>query len=472
MSTELSTQPQRRQIIVQEAAVPLFDTGKFDHMGRIAKVMANMSLIPDHLRGNDADVTFANCFMVVNQAHIWGMDPFAVAQSMFVVHGKLGYEGKLIAAMIEAKTGYPLDYQWNDATPGTDAYGIRVTGVRPSDGEIKTIEGTVGGWKTFEKSGAVKGAWIGDQSTMQLAYRGARTWARLYAPALMLGVYTPEELEEMHGEFRARTARDVTTREEPAAPPEEGKRGRGRPRKDENRHQANANEAGTDAANDAGAGDGKQIEGEVAKSETAAPAAETKPETKSEPAAPAASEQKAEPAAPPATTKKAPPAVVVNNDAEKVWLDGLLERIGPDRELKDFILDVHGEFMKHNTTDGLRGAWETKAGGKKWTTTQREFLTEFRSHHRDRAVAAETGQPAPEPAAPPAAKEKPEFDYAGFLHHVEVELGKAKNADEVARFFAELTDEPLKDGLITEQQMEDDIRPLSLSALEKFDFTK
>jgi hypothetical protein len=47
----------------------------------------------------------ANCFLVVNQAVRWNMDPFAVAQCVSVVHGKLCYEGKLIAAIIEAKLG-------------------------------------------------------------------------------------------------------------------------------------------------------------------------------------------------------------------------------------------------------------------------------------------------------------------------------------------------------------------------------
>ena len=38
------------------------------------------------------------------------MDPFAVAQCCSVVHGKLVYEGKLVAAVLDAKLGVRLTY--------------------------------------------------------------------------------------------------------------------------------------------------------------------------------------------------------------------------------------------------------------------------------------------------------------------------------------------------------------------------
>src|SRR5215203_4514831 len=104
--------PQRREAIQVFDPIPMLDTARFEHMQRIASIMALSPLVPDALRCqiigtgpnrkaiplSEKEAT-ANCFLVVNQAVRWGMDPFAVAQCCSVVHGRLMYEGKLIAAV-------------------------------------------------------------------------------------------------------------------------------------------------------------------------------------------------------------------------------------------------------------------------------------------------------------------------------------------------------------------------------------
>jgi hypothetical protein len=56
-----------------------------------------------------------------------------------------------------------------------------------------------------------------------LAYRGAREWARLHAPGIMLGVYSDDEMMAVADDRRARQARDVspetTEDEDPPTPP-------------------------------------------------------------------------------------------------------------------------------------------------------------------------------------------------------------------------------------------------------------
>src|SRR5690606_19737175 len=90
----------KRQIIEVVDPVPVLDTSRFEHMQRIATVMAQSTLIPESLykeKDNELPLSqiISNCFLVVNQAVRWGLDPFAVAQSVAVVRGKLCYEGKL-----------------------------------------------------------------------------------------------------------------------------------------------------------------------------------------------------------------------------------------------------------------------------------------------------------------------------------------------------------------------------------------
>lgn len=213
MSTEVAEiRPQRREITQVVDAVPILDSARFEHMQRIANVLARSSMIPETLRtvgtkDNKTDLPFeqvlSNCFLVVNQAARWGMDPFAVISCCSVVHGRLAYEGKLVAAVLEAKLGVHLTYKWDDKP--NDFAGIVVSGTLP-DGRTETVEGTVGQWKTTGP-----GSPWAKQPKLQLAYRGAREWARLYAPGVMLGVYGEDEMENLVEDARARRAVTVTS---------------------------------------------------------------------------------------------------------------------------------------------------------------------------------------------------------------------------------------------------------------------
>ena len=196
--------------------IPILDTARFEHMQRVANVMARSNLIPESLscfvEGTGSarkvirladDQVMANCFLAVNQAVRWGMDPFAVAQCVSVVHGKLCFEGKLIAAVIESKLGIKLHYTWNDAAG--DNLAIKVSGTYPGEDDPRVVEGTVREWKTT----GVGSPWV-NQPRKQLAYRGAREWGRLHSPGIMLGVYSDDEMEELSHSSRSSRATDVT----------------------------------------------------------------------------------------------------------------------------------------------------------------------------------------------------------------------------------------------------------------------
>lgn len=186
--------------------VPLMDTSKFEHMQRIARVMSECSLVPKELT-KDRDAAFSNCFLVVNQASRWGMDPFALAQSTYFVSGKIGFEGKVIAAAVNSdpRLDGRLDYSF--ASDG-DKLTITVSGTFRDTGETKTITGRVGQWKTSF------GLW-GKDPEQALVYRGTRQWARRWMPDRLLGVYSSDELDEIAARDvpagqRAQRMKDVT----------------------------------------------------------------------------------------------------------------------------------------------------------------------------------------------------------------------------------------------------------------------
>lgn len=150
---------------------------------QLADIMAKASLIPEHLRNKPGD-----CLLIVMQAQRWGMDAVSVAQCTSIVKGKLCYEGKLVAAALYSMG--VIDGRIRYTYSGSGQSRKVVVAARPrGSSEYVEIEGTVEGWATNNDQ------WKRDPDGM-LGYRGVRQWARRHAPDALLGVYTPDELED------------------------------------------------------------------------------------------------------------------------------------------------------------------------------------------------------------------------------------------------------------------------------------
>jgi hypothetical protein len=168
----------------------------------LADIMSQANLLPDHLRGKPGD-----CLLVIMQAQRWGMDPVSVAQCTSVVRGKLCYEGKLVAAALYATGSVEGRIKYTYSDTGTKRRVV-VSAIPRGETEYVSIEGTVGQWATDNNN------WTQSPDDM-LAYRGARQWARRHAPEALLGVYTPDELEDTSP--TQATVVSVTTVEYPVA---------------------------------------------------------------------------------------------------------------------------------------------------------------------------------------------------------------------------------------------------------------
>ena len=151
---------------------------------QLADIMAQASLIPKHLRGKPGD-----CLLVVMQAQRWGMDAISVAQCTSVIQDKLCYEGKLVAAALYAMGAIEgrLEYEFSGTGDGRT---VVVSGRPRGAKKDQFVEGNVGNWKTGNDQ------WKKQPDDM-LTYRGTRQWARRYAPEALLGIYTPDELDEV-----------------------------------------------------------------------------------------------------------------------------------------------------------------------------------------------------------------------------------------------------------------------------------
>ncbi|MCA1176668.1 recombinase RecT [Pantoea rwandensis] len=203
-------------------AATIFSPDALDKLLRFAEVMANGRVtVPAHLAGKPAD-----CLAVTMQAAQWGMNPFAVAQKTFTINGTLGYEAQLVNAVVTtmAPTRDRLHYEWfgswnniignfteKTSTKGNKyiapawsladeaGCGVRVWATMKGEDEPRVLELLLSQAQVRNST-----LWASDPK-QQLAYLAVKRWARLHCPDVILGVYTPDELEHV-----SPAERDVT----------------------------------------------------------------------------------------------------------------------------------------------------------------------------------------------------------------------------------------------------------------------
>ncbi|ELY4856744.1 RecT family recombinase [Cronobacter sakazakii] len=186
-------------------AAAIFNPEGLMRLQQFAQVMSEGAVsIPQHLRGKPAD-----CLAVTMQAAQWGMNPFSVAQKTHVVNGALGYEAQLVNAAVSSSSllatrlNYRWDGDWSKVNGKTDkSPGLTVTVWATLKGEAEPRELTI----SMAQAGVRNSPLWEQDPRQQLAYLCTKRWARLHAPDVLLGVYTPDELEES----RPRVERDIT----------------------------------------------------------------------------------------------------------------------------------------------------------------------------------------------------------------------------------------------------------------------
>lgn len=170
----------------------------FADVREMAKYMCQATaMVGDVCRNNPG-----NSMAVIMQASRWGMDPFMVSHECYDVKGNLAYGAKLINSVILANAPIKtrLNYEYSGEGP---TRRVRVFSTFIGEDEPREI------LTPMVKDIGVKNSplWKNDPD-QQLAYYGARTWARRHAPDVIMGVVTVEEA-------KAQAAIDVTPRRDP-----------------------------------------------------------------------------------------------------------------------------------------------------------------------------------------------------------------------------------------------------------------
>ena len=192
---------------IQKAADPselIFDVEKFAQMMEFAKVVSQMSVLPKHLtyekvegvwKELSAEQKTANCFRVLNQAMRWGVDVFAIIDCTYVVNDRLGYEGKVVAAIVNTKASLiaPLTYDYSGS--GRERT-VTVIGHIEGEQEPRTVDLVYSKAVTKDGNGNDNLQWSRDPD-QKLAYSAVVKWARRHTPEVLMGIFTDDDLDRI-----------------------------------------------------------------------------------------------------------------------------------------------------------------------------------------------------------------------------------------------------------------------------------
>lgn len=166
------------------------DMGAFEGAQRVCKMLASSNLVPSQFQGN-----IANTMIALELANRTGSSPFMTMQNLYVVHGRPGFSATYIIAAINSCGRFsPLrfDLDGEGDSRGCVAWVIeKATGDRLEGSRVSIDMAKKEGW--YGKQGS-KWQTMPDQ---MLRYRAAAFFGRLYAPDILMGMQTAEELDDI-----------------------------------------------------------------------------------------------------------------------------------------------------------------------------------------------------------------------------------------------------------------------------------
>lgn len=183
---------------LEEFDDPFSSAAAYRHFKTIAELFASSQFIPQHFKGQVGD-----CLIGINMAKRMGEDPLMVLQNMFVVKGTPGFKTQFMIARANRLAGFQSSILWDlaDLEPKTlPSGGVEYLNVRATAWAIskhgQKIEATV------DTAMAIAEGWVSNakyKSMLRhmLMWRSAAFLIRLYAPEVMMGFSTIEEVEDV-----------------------------------------------------------------------------------------------------------------------------------------------------------------------------------------------------------------------------------------------------------------------------------
>jgi hypothetical protein len=157
----------------------------------MAKGLFNSTIVPKEYQGAE---NAGNCIIAIEMAQRLKSSPLAVMQNLYIIHGRPSWSAQYVIAAINTSGKFsPLRFKM--AGEGADrtctACAIDQSGELLEGGEVSIQMAKDEGW--YGKTGS---KWKTMPEQM-LRYRAAAFFGRLYAPEIMMGMQTSEELNDV-----------------------------------------------------------------------------------------------------------------------------------------------------------------------------------------------------------------------------------------------------------------------------------
>lgn len=182
----------------------LTEANSFEHIWRVATAFSKSALVPPHFQGKPE-----NTFVALQMALQLEVNPLLALQNIIVIQGRPGFNAQFAIALCNQRGPFKGPITWESKGKGKElevtAKGIlRVTG--------ETVDVTVS-LAMAELEGWTKNPKYRSMPEQMLRYRSATWLIRLYAPDVLLGFNTNDELEDVR-QSKLATAEPVTIVEE------------------------------------------------------------------------------------------------------------------------------------------------------------------------------------------------------------------------------------------------------------------
>lgn len=164
----------------------------FGLMQRQARMFAMSPLVPQHLRNGTPEQAMANCYIAMTIADRMGEDRMTVMQNIHIVHGTAGFKAQYMIARANSSGVFRDGIDWEISGEGQ---GLSVTAFATLAKTGKRVEITCS-MAMAKAEGWTKNSKYQTMPEVMLRYRSATFLVRMYAPQVMLGYQTVEEVQD------------------------------------------------------------------------------------------------------------------------------------------------------------------------------------------------------------------------------------------------------------------------------------
>lgn len=160
----------------------------FDHAQRVAKALSASTMIPAGYQNN-----IPNTLVALEMAHRIGASPLMVMQNLHIIHGRPSWSSSFIIAALNSCGRFSaLNFETSADGKSCTAVATEIATGSVIKGPTVSLEmANAEGWAT--KAGS---KWR-TMPELMLRYRAAAFFGRLYAPEILMGMQTTEEVADI-----------------------------------------------------------------------------------------------------------------------------------------------------------------------------------------------------------------------------------------------------------------------------------